>query len=173
MLDSDRARNAAEGQSQKLSESTLRELEVIYERIESPANKVLRAAEPWSSYFVLPIFALANAGLVFVPGMLDGQMRLVLGLVLGLVVGKPLGILAGAWIAVRLKVAAKPEAYTWRQLAGAGAFGGIGFTMSLFIAALAYDDPAVFSAAKAAIFAASLIAAIVGVAILLPRGRSA
>ena len=173
VLDSDRARNAAEGQSQKLSESTLRELEVIYERIESPANKVLRAAEPWSSYFVLPIFALANAGLVFVPGMLDGQMRLVLGLVLGLVVGKPLGILAGAWIAVRLKVAAKPEAYTWRQLAGAGAFGGIGFTMSLFIAALAYDDPAVFSAAKAAIFAASLIAAIVGVAILLPRGRSA
>ena len=69
--------------------------------------------------------------------------------------------------------AAKPEAYTWRQLAGAGAFGGIGFTMSLFIAGYAFPDPAQFSAAKAAIFGASLGAAILGLTILLPRKRPA
>ena len=172
VLDAERAEHGEQPTQGGPSQSTLRALEVIYERIESPASKVLRAAEPWSNYFVLPIFALANAGLVFVPGLLDGQLRLVLGLVLGLVVGKPVGIVAGAWIAVRLKAAAKPEEYSWRQLAGAGAFGGIGFTMSLFIAAYAYPDPAQFSAAKAAIFAASLIAAVVGVSILLPRQRT-
>ncbi|MGH7636364.1 MAG: Na+/H+ antiporter NhaA, partial [Gemmatimonadaceae bacterium] len=173
VLDAERAEHGEQPARGGPSPSTLRALEVIYERIESPASKVLRAAEPWSNYFVLPIFALANAGLVFAAGLLDGQMRLVLGLLLGLVVGKPVGIVAGAWIAVRLKAAAKPEEYSWRQLAGAGAFGGIGFTMSLFIAAYAYPDPAQFSAAKAAIFAASLIAAILGVAILLPRQRAA
>ena len=172
VLDAERAEHGEQQTQGGPSQSTLRALEVIYERIESPASKVLRAAEPWSNYFVLPIFALANAGLEFVPGLLDGQLRLVLGLVLGLVVGKPVGIVAGAWIAVRLKAAAKPEEYSWRQLAGAGAFGGIGFTMSLFIAAYAYPDPAQFSAAKAAIFAASLIAAVVGVSILLPRQRT-
>ncbi len=173
VIDADRMQGAEPVPSHELSQTTLRALEAIYERIESPASKVQRAAEPWSSYVVLPVFALANAGLVFVPGLLDGQVRLVLGLVLALVVGKPLGIVAGAWIAVRLKAAAKPEAYTWRQLAGAGAFGGIGFTMSLFIAGYAFPDPAQFSAAKAAIFGASLGAAILGLTILLPRKRPA
>jgi NhaA family Na+:H+ antiporter len=172
VLDAERTDHGDKPRPGGPSASTLRALEVIYERIESPASKVLRAVEPWSNYFVLPVFALANAGLVFAPGLLEGQMRLVLGLVLGLVVGKPVGIVAGAWIAVRLKAAAKPEEYSWRQLAGAGAFGGIGFTMSLFIAAYAYPGAAQFSAAKAAIFAASLIAAIVGVSILLPRQRT-
>jgi NhaA family Na+:H+ antiporter len=169
VLDAERADGAGQPREQGVSESALRALEVIYERVESPASKVLRAAEPWSSYMVLPIFALANAGLVFTPGLLEGQLQLVLGLMLGLVVGKPVGIVAGAWIAVRLKAAAKPEAYTWRQLAGAGAFGGIGFTMSLFIAAYAFPDPAQFSAARAAIFGASLVAAILGVVVLWKR----
>jgi NhaA family Na+:H+ antiporter len=113
------------------SHGTLRALELIYERIESPTAKVLRA-----------------------------------------VVGKPVGIVAGAWIAVRLKAAAKPEEYSWRQLAGAGAFGGIGFTMSLFIAAQAYPDDAQCIAAKVAIFMASLLAAVTGVLILLKKERT-
>ena len=171
VIDAERAEHGDEPPATGPSQSTLRALEVIYERIESPASKVLRSAEPWSNYFVLPIFALANAGLVFAPGLLDGQMRLVMGLILGLVVGKPVGILGGAWLAVRFKLAQKPEEYSWRQLGGAGAFGGIGFTMSLFIAAYAYPDPAQFNAAKAAIFAASLLAAIIGVAILLKRPK--
>jgi NhaA family Na+:H+ antiporter len=151
------------------SEPALRALDTIHERIESPASKLLRGVEPWSSYVVLPVFALANAGLVWTSSILDTHARLVVAIVLGLVVGKPLGIVAGAWLAVRLNVAAKPEAYTWRQLAGAGAFGGIGFTMSLFIASQAFSNPADFTAAKLAVFGASLIASLLGTLLLFPR----
>ena len=92
-----------------------------------------------------------------------------LAITLGLVVGKSIGIVAAAWLAVRSGIAVKPEAYSWRQLVGAGALGGIGFTMSLFIAGLAFPDPADYAAAKIAIFIASLIAAAIGTAILYPR----
>jgi len=152
-----------------LSEPALRALDAIHDRVESPASKLLRTVEPWSSYAVLPVFALANAGLAWSAGILDGHGRLVLAIVLGLVVGKPAGILTATWLAVRLKVAAKPEAYSWRQLAGAGALGGIGFTMSLFIAGQAFPNDADFTAAKVAIFMASLIAGALGVLILWPR----
>lgn len=155
------------------SEPVLRALDTIHERIESPASKLLRGIEPWSSYVVLPVFALANAGLVWTGGIVETHARLVLAIVLGLVVGKPLGIVAGAWVAVRLKVAAKPEAYTWRQLAGAGALGGIGFTMSLFIASQAFPVAADFTAAKVAIFLASFFASVLGVAVLFPKRREA
>jgi NhaA family Na+:H+ antiporter len=151
------------------SERALRALDVIHERIESPASKLLHKIEPWSSYVVLPVFALANAGLVWTSGIIASHARLVLAIGLGLVVGKPLGILGGAWLAVRLKVAAKPEAYTWRQLAGAGMLAGIGFTMSLFIASQAFPDADDFTAAKVAIFMASLIAGVLGVVVLFPR----
>jgi NhaA family Na+:H+ antiporter len=76
---------------------------------------------------------------------------------------------AAAWLAVRSGVAVKPEAYSWRQLVGAGALGGIGFTMSLFIAGQAFPDPADYAAAKIAVFIASLIAAALGTAVLYPR----
>jgi NhaA family Na+:H+ antiporter len=92
----------------------------------------------------------------------DGQGRLILGIILGLVVGKPAGILSGAWLAARLGWAHKPDAYTWRQLLGAGLLAGIGFTMSLFIASQAFPDPRVFDAARIAIFGASIIAGALG-----------
>jgi NhaA family Na+:H+ antiporter len=90
---------------------------------------------------------------------------------LALVLGKPMGIISAAWLAVRSGVARKPEAYSWRQLVGAGALGGIGFTMSLFIAGQAFPAPADYAAAKIAIFIASLIAAALGAAVLYPRRR--
>jgi NhaA family Na+:H+ antiporter len=150
------------------SESTLRTLDAIHARIESPADKLLRTVEPWSSYVVLPIFALANAGVAWSPGVFAGQARLICAITLGLVLGKPIGIVLAAWLAVRTRVAAKPDAYSWRQLCGAGALGGIGFTMSLFIAGVAFPDQAVYAAAKIAIFLASLIAGGLGVLILWP-----
>ncbi len=153
------------------SEPSLRALDAIHDRIESPADKLLRTVEPWSSYFVLPLFALANAGLVWSSDILRGHGRLMAAIVLGLVAGKPVGILAASWLAVRLGIAAKPDDYSWRQLAGAGALAGIGFTMSLFIAGQAFPDASDFAAAKAAIFAASFIAGILGVLILWPRVR--
>jgi NhaA family Na+:H+ antiporter len=89
------------------------------------------------------------------------------------VVGKPVGIVVAAWLAVRTRIAEKPDAYSWRQLAGAGALGGIGFTMSLFIASAAFPDPGDQAAAKIGIFLASLTAGGLGALILWPRGRRA
>ena len=151
------------------SEPALRSLDTIHARIESPADKLLRSVEPWSSYVVLPIFALANAGVAWSTDVFRENGRLMVAITLGLVVGKSIGIVAAAWLAVWSGIAVKPEAYSWRQLVGAGALGGIGFTMSLFIAGLAFPNPADYAAAKIAIFIASLIAAVLGTIILYPR----
>jgi NhaA family Na+:H+ antiporter len=148
------------------SEPALHALDQIHDRIESPAAKLLRSVEPWSSYAVLPLFALANAGVAWSAGVIEGRESLVLAIVGGLVVGKPIGMLAAAAIAVRAGLAVKPDAYSWRQLLGAGALAGIGFTMSLFIAGRAFPDAADFAAAKIGIFAASLIAGGLGTALL-------
>jgi len=152
-----------------LSEPALRALDSIHGRTESPTDKLLRSMEPWSSYAVLPIFALANAGVIISLDVVQTHGSLMLAIILGLVVGKPVGILSAAWLAVRGGLASKPAEYTWRQLAGAGGLAGIGFTMSLFIAGEAYPHATDFQAAKIAIFSASIIAGIVGTLILLPR----
>jgi NhaA family Na+:H+ antiporter len=162
-------RHAGEAMRPGPSEPALRALDAIHARIDSPADKLLRTVEPWSSYVVLPIFALANAGVAWSAEVFKGQGRLMAAITLGLVVGKSTGIVTAAWLAVRSGIAVKPEAYSWRQLVGAGALGGIGFTMSLFIAGQAFPDPADYAAAKIAIFIASLIAAVVGTIILYPR----
>lgn len=155
------------------SEPALRALDAIHDRIESPASKLLRSTEPWSSFLVLPIFALANAGVEWSASLVHGHGRLILAIVLGLAVGKPLGIVMFSWIVVRLGLAEKPASYTWRQLAGAGAFAGIGFTMSIFIAGRAFPSPELFGTAKIAIFTASIVAGILGTLILWPRATPA
>ncbi len=154
-----------------LSEPALEALDAIHDRIESPANKVLRSIEPWSSYLILPIFALANAGVILSPDIVNGHGSLMLAIILGLVIGKPVGIMLAARLAVHFGVAIKPSEYSWRQLCGAGVLAGIGFTMSLFIAGEAFPEQADYAAAKIAIFVASLLAGFLGVAILWPRKR--
>jgi NhaA family Na+:H+ antiporter len=156
-----------------LSEPAMRALDSIYDRTESPTDKLLRSMEPWSSYAVLPIFALANAGVIISLDVVQTHGSLMLAIILGLVVGKPVGMLSAAWLAVRFGIAAKPAEYSWRQLAGAGALAGIGFTMSLFIAGEAFAEPTDFAAAKIAIFTASLIAGVLGTAILWPKVTAA
>jgi NhaA family Na+:H+ antiporter len=155
-----------------LSEPALRALDSLYDRTESPTDKLLRSMEPWSSYLVLPIFALANAGVIMTFEVVQTHRSLMLAIILGLVVGKPVGIVAAAWLAVRFRIATKPAEYSWRQLCGAGALAGIGFTMSLFIASEAFVEPADFAAAKIAIFTASLLAGIAGTAILWPKAEA-
>jgi NhaA family Na+:H+ antiporter len=144
-------------------------LDAINDRMESPADKLLRSFEPWSSYVALPIFALGNAGVVWSADVFRGNGPLMWAIVLGLVLGKSIGIVAAAWLAVRSGIAEKPDAYSWRQLVGAGALGGIGFTMSLFIAGMAFPNPSDYAAAKIAVFIASIIAGLLGVAILWKR----
>ena len=151
------------------SEPAMRGIDTIFDRIESPADKLLRNLEPWSSYFVLPIFALANAGVLIAAESFTNHPMLVLGIVFGLLVGKPVGIALFAFLAVKFGLAYKPPEYNWRQLIGVGCLAGIGFTMSLFISAQAFTDPLDFSAAKIAVFIASISAAIIGTLILWPR----
>jgi NhaA family Na+:H+ antiporter len=105
--------------------------------------------------------------------VLRGHEPLMLAIIVGLVIGKPLGMLSASALAVRLGVAEKPDAYSWRQLAGAGALAGIGFTMSLFIAGQAFPAASDFAAAKIAVFAASVLASIIGVAVLWGAGGAA
>ena len=162
-------RRSAEVMRHGPSAPALAALDVVHDRIESPASKLLRTVEPWSSYFVLPIFALANAGVAWGDAQLSTHSVLVAAIVAGLVVGKPVGIVAASALAVRLGIAVKPAAYSWRQLAGAGALAGIGFTMSLFIAGEAFPFGTEYAAAKIAIFVASLAAGAAGVAILCSR----
>ena len=151
------------------SEPALRALDTIHARIESPADKLLRSVEPWSSYVVLPIFALANAGVTWSADVFQQYGQLMAAITVGLVVGKSIGIVTAAWLAVASGVAVKPDAYSWRQLIGAGTLGGIGFTMSLFIAGQVFSNSAEYAAAKIAIFIASLVAAMLGMILLYPR----
>ncbi|MCI3951162.1 MAG: sodium:proton antiporter [Burkholderiales bacterium] len=153
------------------SEDTLRALDAIHDRIESPAAKLLRSVEPWSSYFVLPLFALANAGLAWHDVSLAGHEALITAIVVGLVIGKPVGMVLAGALAVRLGIATKPDAYSWTQLLGASALAGIGFTMSLYIASKAFPDAPDFLAAKLGIFLASLLAGVAG-SVLLRATRS-
>src|SRR6185437_4159409 len=154
----------------------MRALDAIHDRLESPADRLLRNTASRSSYVVLPLFALANAGVAIKADAFAGHEPLMLAIIVALVIGKPLGLVAASAIAVRLGIATKPDEYSWRQLIGAGALAGIGFTMSLFIASQAFPTETDFAVAKMAIFAASIVSAILGVAILWnadgQRGRS-
>jgi NhaA family Na+:H+ antiporter len=124
---------------------------------------------PWVNLGILPLFALANAGVKLGGGELSdaGGRRIALAVGLGLVVGKFVGIGGATLAALRLKVGSLPEGVDVRSLLGAAALGGIGFTVSLFITPLAYDDPTLIGAAKIGILGGSVIAAAVGVAIFL------
>jgi Na+:H+ antiporter, NhaA family len=149
----------------------MRALDSIHDRLESPADRMLRQLAPRSSYVVLPLFAFANAGVVLSSHALGGHGSLMLAIMCALVIGKPAGLVIASVMAVRLGLATKPEDYSWRQLIGAGALAGIGFTMSLFIATQALPDPSDFAAAKIAVFAGSILSAVVAVAILWSADR--
>lgn len=145
----------------------LRGLDAIHDRLESPADRLLRHVEPWSSYVVLPLFALANAGVIISTHLIGGHEYLMLAIIAGLAIGKPLGMMLLSALAVWAGIAKKPNEYSWMHLLGAGALAGIGFTMSLFIAGQAFPVATDFDVAKIAVFAASVISAVIGVAILL------
>jgi NhaA family Na+:H+ antiporter len=169
------ARRWAQDLSEEPSASELHQMTIVARESVSPAEHLEELLHPATSFFVLPVFALANAGVALQSGMLSGSgaKRVAAGVVVGLVVGKVAGILAGAWLSVRLRVARLPDATTWTHLAGAAALGGIGFTVSLFITGLAFDQAELADAAKLAVLIASVAASVVGVGILLTANRLA
>jgi NhaA family Na+:H+ antiporter len=130
------------------------------EQVESPMQRFEHVLHPWVSFVILPMFALANAGVAIGGEFLEGLLQPAsLGIVAGLVLGKPIGITLFAWLSVRFGLAALPRGVTWRSLAGAGMLGGIGFTMSLFVADLAFGSSPLLEVAKGGVLIASLLAA--------------
>ena len=128
-------------------------------------HKLEHKLEPWSAYAIMPIFALANAGVTVEGGISDILSPIGIGIILGLCIGKPLGICGAAFILFKLGFAKMPEGAKTTQLIGAGSLGGIGFTMSLFIASLAFDNASYLASAKISILCASVLSGILGVII--------
>lgn len=143
-------------------------MEYLLQNTESPADRITRKLHDWIAFLVLPLFALSNAGVTFSLTTWRSLLHspLTWGVLLGLLVGKPLGIISISWLAVKIKLARLPHSVTWRHLASIGVLAGIGFTVSLFISALAFDDPAQLDAAKTATLSASLLSGIAGYLLL-------
>ncbi|HKU20473.1 MAG TPA: Na+/H+ antiporter NhaA [Terriglobales bacterium] len=152
------------------AEGLLGQIEELTAATEAPADRLIRLLHPWSSFLVLPIFALANAGVVLTTETLQhalaGPVSVSRGILVGLVIGKPLGIASFAFFAVRLRLARLVGNVRWAHLFGVGFLGGIGFTVSLFISDLAFADPAVADRAKMGVLIGSLVAGIAGYLIL-------
>ena len=136
-------------------------------------RKLEHRLTPWSAFFVMPVFALSNAGIAIDGGSVGNLLTPVgLGIMTGLFLGKPLGIFLSAYGLIRLRVVALPAGVRTAHFLGAGMLGGIGFTMSLFIAALAFTDGQALMTAKTAVVAASVLSGLAGTAMFkwLQRG---
>jgi NhaA family Na+:H+ antiporter len=144
------------------------ELERQSERLQTPLYRIEHGLQPWVSLVIMPVFALANAG-VDVLGKLVPALtsRVGLGVGIGLWIGKPIGITLFSWLAVRSGVASKPDILSWRRLLGASCLCGIGFTMSLFIATLAFGDTPFLDVSKIGTLFASLASGLGGSLLLL------
>jgi len=143
-------------------QSALLTLQEASEKVQSPLLRVEHQLHPWVSFLIMPIFALANAGVAVEHGLTSLKDPVSLGVIFGLVLGKPIGILLFTLPAVRFGLASLPESVTHKQILGAGLLAGIGFTMSLFIGNLAFADPILLSTAKIGILCGSLIAGVGG-----------
>jgi NhaA family Na+:H+ antiporter len=141
----------------------IEELEEACRKVEPPLQRLERHLHPWTSYLILPLFALANAGVRIDANLLRSFSQPVsYGILCGLVLGKPLGIFLASWVAVRLDIGALPDQCSFRQILGAGMLGGIGFTMSIFIAGLAFGQNEMLATSKLSIFAASFLSGLLG-----------
>ena len=142
---------------------TLQMAEVAARETLSPVERLEIALHPWVGFFIMPLFALANAGLPLT--LTDLGSPVTLAIFLGFVLGKPIGILSFSWLATRLRIAVRPPELTWQLLAGGSLLAGIGFTMALFIANIGFDKSLIDSA-KLGIFLASVFSAVAGLAVL-------
>jgi NhaA family Na+:H+ antiporter len=149
------------------------ELTTLSREAVSPLARVEHLLHPWTSLLVIPLFALANAGVRLTADIVAeaATSAVTLGVVLGLVVGKLVGVTFASLAAVRLGVGRLPEGMGLRHLVGVGAVAGIGFTVSIFVAELAFDDPLVVDLAKIGVLAGSLAAGLLGAAVFAWSGR--
>jgi NhaA family Na+:H+ antiporter len=146
-----------------------RQLQSVGRETLSPLDYLVNGLERWVAFVVMPLFALANAGVVLDAATLGDptSLRVALAVGVGLVVGKPLGIALTAWLALRAGIATAPRGVGMGAIWGAGALAGIGFTVALFVTALAFEDPVAVAGAKLGILAGSALATAFGLALLL------
>lgn len=164
-LEEGEAQGAMRAEARRRREIALGILTEMSQGTYEPAKRVMRMVNPWISYAVLPLFALGNASVALSVPMIQDAISspLALGIFLGLVLGKPIGFLAGGWIGVRLGVAALSEDLTWRMVAALGVVAGLGFTISIFVAELAFPGSGSESEeARLAILCASVTAGLAG-----------
>ena len=161
---------SSEPDAQSLRGVTLQAHEVV-----SVAERLEHLLHPWTSYLIIPLFALANAGVVLSAQTLGDALSspVALGIILGLIAGKMVGISLFSWLAIRLGLGEPPPGVRWSQIVGTAAVAGIGFTVSLFITGLAFQDGQLVETAKTGVLIASLCAGLIGAAILLsnPAGE--
>jgi NhaA family Na+:H+ antiporter len=151
----------------------LRRLRRAQRELVPPAVRVQLALHPWVAFGIVPLFALANAGVPIEAGRLPGEgaMTVFAGVLVALVVGKPTGIVLGSWLAVRAGWCALPAGLSWSGILLAGVLGGIGFTMAIFIATLAFTDDGLLTAAKLGVLVASTVAGALGLGLGLYLSR--
>ncbi len=141
----------------------------------APLDRLSESLHPWSSYVIVPLFALANAGVVITTDVGTDGARVALGIVVALVVGKILGVVGTSWVVVRAGWGSLPTGASWMQVVGIAALAGIGFTMSLLVADLAFsgvhDGTPLAEAAKTGVLVASLIAATIGSVLIVVAHR--
>ncbi len=152
------------GQDKSSAEATLTTLDQLLRGTDSIAERLERSVHPWVCFLVLPLFALASAGVALSAEQLKlaYSSSVALGILLGLLAGKVLGIALFSFLAVKLKIAGMADGLTWRGIAGVGLLAGVGFTVALFISALSFDDEPLVATAKVAVLVASLAAGAIG-----------
>jgi len=148
--------------------NAVHDLEMACRDVETPLQRLLHALHPWVAFLILPIFAMANTGLIF-RGMVFSEVisnPVILGIVFGLVVGKPIGILLFSYLSVKTGIASLPQEVRWSHILGGAMLGGIGFTMSLFLSELSFTDPHIIDDARIAILTGSILSAVFGMSYL-------
>lgn len=154
--------------------TTVSSLSKISKQAVPPATRLEHKLYPWVYFLILPLFALTNAD-VAVTGLDFATVTsspVVLGVFCGLVLGKPIGIMLFSFITVKTKIASLPEFVTWRHMLGASVLGGVGFTMAIFVANLAYADAMLVTEAKLSILVASTVAGVIGFVLLLLQAKA-
>lgn len=149
-------------------QANIQHLESLCEAVQAPLQQMEHAIHPWVTYGILPLFALANAGVTIHVSDLEAALAhpITLGILTGLFLGKQVGITLFAWLAVQFKLAELPAGANWRQLHATAILGGIGFTMSVFITLLAFESSVYIADAKLSILLASILSALVGLLLL-------
>jgi Na+:H+ antiporter, NhaA family len=168
-----RFRVAHQTGNEGIQQGVLSQMEDLSHGTEAPLDRLERALHPWVSYLIVPVFALANAGMYISGDVAREALESPVsqGVAVGLILGKPLGIVLFTWLAVKLRMGELPAGSTWGHILGVGLLAGIGFTVALLITGLAFEDETLADRARLGVLAASVVAGGLGLVFLLLTGR--